>query len=302
MMPPRVRPSLRDEPVARPDRLTLHSPNPLASPIDAFKDLQTEISNEIPYHLPASSSDDTDMPQPSFHLSSIYDYRLPLAFSSVVQRILPPAPYLAGLLDSFVTASSVFKSFLVERRTRVFVATDTAPVQDSIFNVLQEWVKKMGAFEGLFESVLSHQAQEPSAKALADGLFPAPKGLTSPAAANAAEDAAGSGDGSAEVTSPGELQPDDVEYESLSEDDDDEDESDNGDGDDGGSGDDEDLGDEAGPDGLAAPEGNGRGNGNRVPAQEVHLASGLTLVCWEMTPCVLLSLGAAFFAPRGAND
>lgn len=67
--------------------------------------------------------------------------------------MLPSAPYLAGLLDSFVTASSVFKSFLVDKRTRAFVATDTAPVQDSIYNVLQEWVRKMGAFEGLFKCV-----------------------------------------------------------------------------------------------------------------------------------------------------
>lgn len=232
------------------------------------------------------------MPQPSFHLSSIYDYRLPLAFSSVVQRILPPAPYLAGLLDSFVTASSVFKSFLVERRTRVFVATDTAPVQDSIYNVLQEWVKKMGAFEGLFESVLSHQAQEPSAKALADGLFPAPKGPTSPAAG---EDNAAAPEGdAAETTSPGVPEQDDVEYESLSEDDDsdDEDDDDGGEADVGGaddrrsSVDGDDSGDEAGSDDLPTPEGNGRGNGNRVPSQEVHLASGLTLVCWEMTPYV----------------
>lgn len=229
------------------------------------------------------------MPQPSFHLSSIYDYRLPLAFSSVVQRILPPAPYLAGLLDSFVTASSVFKSFLVERRTRVFVATDTAPVQDSIYNVLQEWVKKMGAFEGLFESVLSHQAQEPSAKALADGLFPT--AVQDPASPGTSADGANMNGEETKTTSPGEPRQDDIEYESLSEEDseedDDDDDSDDGGEEDAGSAADHDKqGDKAALSGVTALEDNGRGNGNRVPSQEVHLASGLTLVCWEMTPWV----------------
>jgi hypothetical protein len=103
--------------------------------------------------------------------------------------------------------------------------------------------------------VLSHQAQEPSAKSLADNLFPLPP--------------------SDEPTEPTE---DDLEP--LSSDDEDENE------------------DDEEEEGGERPVGHGKGNGNRVPAQEVHLSSGLTLVYWEMTPCVPSCLSPFSLCPE----
>lgn len=104
--------------------------------------------------------------------------------------------------------------------------------------------------------VLSHQAQEPSAKSLANNLFPPPPS-----------------------DEPTELTEDDLEPLSSDDEDDDED-------------------DEEEEEGRERPVGHGKGNGNRVPAQEVHLSSGLTLVYWEMTPCVPSSLSPFSLFPK----
>lgn len=64
----------------------------------------------------------------SFHLTSIYDHSIFEAFSKVVQKLIPQLAALENLLDIFNQSSCVEKSFLFDVASKIYVATDSSPV------------------------------------------------------------------------------------------------------------------------------------------------------------------------------
>ncbi|KAM9495135.1 ras-related GTP binding Cb isoform 1-T1 [Clarias gariepinus] len=64
----------------------------------------------------------------SFYLTSIYDHSIFEAFSKVVQKLIPQLPTLENLLNIFISNSGVEKAFLFDVLSKIYVATDSSPV------------------------------------------------------------------------------------------------------------------------------------------------------------------------------
>ncbi|XP_064489141.1 ras-related GTP-binding protein C-like isoform X2 [Ornithodoros turicata] len=64
----------------------------------------------------------------NFYLTSIYDHSIFEAFSKVLQKLIPELPTLENLLNIFVSNSGIEKAFLFDVVTKMYIATDCAPV------------------------------------------------------------------------------------------------------------------------------------------------------------------------------
>ncbi|XP_023337991.1 ras-related GTP-binding protein C isoform X1 [Eurytemora carolleeae] len=64
----------------------------------------------------------------SFYLTSIYDHSIFEAFSKVVQKLIPQLPTLENLINIFVSNSQIEKAFLFDVVSKIYVATDSSPV------------------------------------------------------------------------------------------------------------------------------------------------------------------------------
>lgn len=64
----------------------------------------------------------------SFYLTSIYDHTIFEAFSKVVQKLIRQQPMLGNLLSHFISNSGIEKAFLFDVVTKIYIATDFAPV------------------------------------------------------------------------------------------------------------------------------------------------------------------------------
>lgn len=64
----------------------------------------------------------------SYYLTSIYDHSALEAFSKVVQKLVPQLPTLNNLLDILIASSNIDKSYLVDVVTKLYIATDSNPV------------------------------------------------------------------------------------------------------------------------------------------------------------------------------
>lgn len=64
----------------------------------------------------------------SFHLTSIYDHSIFEAFSKVVQKLIMQLPALENLLNILNTNSAIEKSFLFDVVSKIYIATDSTPV------------------------------------------------------------------------------------------------------------------------------------------------------------------------------
>lgn len=64
----------------------------------------------------------------SFYLTSIYDHTIFEAFSKVVQKLIRQQPTLGNLLNFFISNSGIEKAFLFDVVTKIYIATDYAPV------------------------------------------------------------------------------------------------------------------------------------------------------------------------------
>ncbi|CAJ0956658.1 unnamed protein product, partial [Mesorhabditis belari] len=71
----------------------------------------------------------------SFHLTSIYDHSIFEAFSKVVQKLIKQLPTLERLLDIFNQSSNVEKSFLFDVVSKIYIATDSSPVEMATYEL-----------------------------------------------------------------------------------------------------------------------------------------------------------------------
>ncbi|PAV60438.1 hypothetical protein WR25_10575 [Diploscapter pachys] len=71
----------------------------------------------------------------SYHLTSIYDHSIFESFSKVVQNLVKPLPTLEKLLDIFNAGSCVDKSFLFDIASKIYIATDTTPLDMPTYEI-----------------------------------------------------------------------------------------------------------------------------------------------------------------------
>ena len=63
-----------------------------------------------------------------FHLTSIYDHSIFEAFSKVIQKLVTNLPMLENLLNVLCSNSGIDKVFLVDVKSKIYIATDSSPV------------------------------------------------------------------------------------------------------------------------------------------------------------------------------
>ena len=75
-----------------------------------------------------------------FYLTTLYDHSLYECFSKVIQKVIKQVPHLTHLLDSLITNCKMEKAFLFEIVSKLFIATDSAPVDIDSFAICSEMI------------------------------------------------------------------------------------------------------------------------------------------------------------------
>ena len=123
-----------------------HKLNP-AMHIDVFvhkadgltADDKDEVFRTISSRL-AQDLSDGDTTNYQLHLTSIYDHTLFEAMSRVVQKIIPQLATLEALLDALVAKSRVAKAFLFDVVSKVFIATDSSPLDPQAYELCADMI------------------------------------------------------------------------------------------------------------------------------------------------------------------
>ncbi|KAF1791120.1 P-loop containing nucleoside triphosphate hydrolase [Phytophthora cactorum] len=76
----------------------------------------------------------------SFYLTSIYDHSIFEAFSKVVQKLIPQLPTLENLLNILITSCNMEKSFLFDVVSKVYIATDSNPVDMQSYELCSDMI------------------------------------------------------------------------------------------------------------------------------------------------------------------
>ncbi|KAI9219326.1 Gtr1/RagA G protein conserved region-domain-containing protein [Blastocladiella britannica] len=87
----------------------------------------------------------------SFHLTSIYDHSIYEAFSKVVQKLIPQLPTLENLLNTLCLNSSIEKTFLFDSFTKIYLATDSSPVDVQSYELCSDMIDVMMDLEHIYE-------------------------------------------------------------------------------------------------------------------------------------------------------
>eukprot|EP01033_Poteriospumella_lacustris_P007732 gene7732-5559_t len=105
----------------------------------------------------------------SYYLTSIYDHSALEAFSKVVQKLVPHLPVLNSLLDKLIESSIVDKSYMLDVFTKLYIATDSNPVDSRTYELcadLVELVIDVSCIYGLSEedgAAIPYDSQSSSA-------------------------------------------------------------------------------------------------------------------------------------------
>lgn len=78
--------------------------------------------------------------QVSFYLTLIFDHSIYEAFSRIVQKLIPELPLLENMLDQLVAHLLIDKVFLFDVNSKIYVATDSTPVDIQTYQVCAEFI------------------------------------------------------------------------------------------------------------------------------------------------------------------
>lgn len=101
--------------------------------IDAQRDIMQRIGDEL-LDLGLEGV------QVSFYLTSIFDHSIYEAFSRIVQKLINELPSLENMLDNLVQHSSIDKIFIFDVNSKIYVATDSSPVDIQTYEVCAEFI------------------------------------------------------------------------------------------------------------------------------------------------------------------
>ncbi|KAH3901778.1 probable GTP-binding protein GTR2 [Saccharomycodes ludwigii] len=88
----------------------------------------------------------------SFYLTSIFDHTIYEAFSRIVQKLIVELPFLENMLDNLVQQSNIEKCFLFDVNSKIYVSTDSSPVDIQTYEVCAEFVDVILDLENLYKS------------------------------------------------------------------------------------------------------------------------------------------------------
>lgn len=90
--------------------------------------------------------------QISFFLTSIFDHSIYEAFSRIVQKLIYELPALENLLDLVMQYSNFDKVFLFDINSKIYVATDSSPVDIQTYEVCAEFIDVCIDMNGIYSS------------------------------------------------------------------------------------------------------------------------------------------------------
>jgi Ras-related GTP-binding protein C/D len=96
--------------------------------------------------------------QISFYLTSIFDHSIYEAFSRIVQKLIYELPALENLLDLLMQYSNFDKVFLFDVNSKIYVATDSSPVDIQNYEVCAEFIDVSIDLDGLYETTTDENA------------------------------------------------------------------------------------------------------------------------------------------------
>lgn len=76
----------------------------------------------------------------SFHLTSIFDHSIYEAFSRIVQKLVPELPILENMLNTLCQHSGIEKAFLFDVNSKIYLATDSSPVDVETYEVCSDFI------------------------------------------------------------------------------------------------------------------------------------------------------------------
>lgn len=99
--------------------------------IDTTRDIHDRVNEELEH----GGYSDVHL---SFYLTSIYDHSIFEAFSKVVQKLIKQLPTLENLLNTLNAASGIEKSFLFDVVSKIYIATDSSPVDMQSYEICSD--------------------------------------------------------------------------------------------------------------------------------------------------------------------
>ncbi|KAL7670447.1 hypothetical protein ACOME3_005382 [Neoechinorhynchus agilis] len=106
-----------------------------------IEDLNEQMAASSLTATTSSSGGTSTPPQLSFHSSSVYDHSVFEAFSKVIQKLIPQLPLLENLLNVLIGNCSIEKAFLFDVVSKVYVATDSSPVDMQTYELCCDMIE-----------------------------------------------------------------------------------------------------------------------------------------------------------------
>ncbi|GAA5903559.1 hypothetical protein JCM8208_003625 [Rhodotorula glutinis] len=87
-----------------------------------------------------------------YHLTSVFDTSIYEALSKVIQKLVPEQASLERLLDLLCSQCSIDKAFLFETSSKIYIATDSAPLDNQTYVICADYLDLVGDFTQLYET------------------------------------------------------------------------------------------------------------------------------------------------------
>lgn len=109
--------------------------------------------------------------QISFFLTSIFDHSIYEAFSRIVQKLIYELPALENLLDLVMQYSNFDKVFLFDVNSKIYVATDSSPVDIQTYEVCAEFIDVSIDLDGIYKGEGDSQSGLKCVSRLGNGMM-----------------------------------------------------------------------------------------------------------------------------------
>lgn len=100
-------------------------------------DIQRDIIQRVSDELSDAGYENAPV---TYHLTSIYDHSIFEAFSKAIQKLIPQLPTLENLLNLLVSNCHMEKAFLFDVLSKIYIATDTSPVDTPSYEVCSDYI------------------------------------------------------------------------------------------------------------------------------------------------------------------
>lgn len=115
------------------------------------EDYQYEIKEDIAQRIVDELQDNgMDDVRISFHLTSIYDHSIREALSKVIQKVIPYVETIENLIDVLSLNSGIHKAFIFSTSSKIFIATDSSPVDLEAFGICSDFIDLIRDIHGIY--------------------------------------------------------------------------------------------------------------------------------------------------------